>query len=89
MTIEEIIASKTKTMTDLSGKKTKVLYLKDESEIEDFKQQLLIQRVSQQREMLLAMGRDVLENTHTGFQSSLEDLADSVIANNFKLIVGA
>ncbi|AGO49522.1 hypothetical protein Phi4:1_gp109 [Cellulophaga phage phi4:1] len=46
MTIEELIASKTKTMTDLGGKKTKVLYLKDESEIEDFKNQLLMYSVS-------------------------------------------
>ena len=45
MTIEKLIESKTKTMTDLSGKKTKVLYLKDENEIEDFKQQLLIHSV--------------------------------------------
>lgn len=45
MTIEDIIDSKTKTMTDLSGKETKVLYLKDESEIEAFKQQLLIHSV--------------------------------------------
>ncbi|AGO48619.1 hypothetical protein Phi18:3_gp107 [Cellulophaga phage phi18:3] len=46
MTIEKLIASKTKTMTDLGGKKTKVLYLRDESEIEDFKQQLIIGGVS-------------------------------------------
>lgn len=34
------------------------------------------------KELLLAMGREVLNNTHTGFQSSLEDIADSIIANN-------
>ena len=38
--------------------------------------------VSQQRELLLAMGREVLENTHTGFQMRLEDIADGIIANN-------
>ena len=40
MKIEDLIESKTKTMTDLSGKKTKVLFLKNETEIEAFKEQL-------------------------------------------------
>ena len=39
---EEFIDSKVKTMTDLSGKKSKVLLLKNEAEIEAFKKQLAL-----------------------------------------------
>jgi|14_taG_2_1085336.scaffolds.fasta_scaffold44449_3 hypothetical protein len=40
MTTDEIVDSKVKLMTDLSGKKSKVLMLKNEIEIEAFKEQL-------------------------------------------------
>jgi hypothetical protein len=46
MEIDQIIDSKIKTMTDLSGKKSKMLLLKDETEIEAFKQQLRLHNVS-------------------------------------------
>ena len=42
MTQEEYIDSKVTTMTDLSGKKSKVLLLKNETEIESFKKQLAL-----------------------------------------------
>jgi hypothetical protein len=40
MKTDEIVDSKVKLMTDLSGKKSKVLMLKNEIEIEAFKEQL-------------------------------------------------
>ena len=46
MTQEEYIDSKVTTMTDLSGKKSKVLLLKNETEIESFKKQLALCNVS-------------------------------------------
>ena len=42
MKIDEIVNSKVTTMTDLSGKKSKVLLLKNEAEIEAFKKQLAL-----------------------------------------------
>ena len=46
MEIDEIVNSKVKTMTDLNGKKSKVLLLKNEAEIEAFKKQLALCNVS-------------------------------------------
>ena len=40
MKTDKIVDSKVKLMTDLSGKKSKVLMLKNEIEIEAFKEQL-------------------------------------------------
>jgi len=58
-----------------------IVIIVNEMQNEALSQPLVVGR-SEQRDLLLAMGRDVLENTHTGFQSSLEDIADSIIANN-------
>ena len=55
MNIEEYIDSKVTTMTDLSGKKSKVLLLKNETEIESFKKQLALCNVSQCNEQLMAI----------------------------------
>jgi len=42
MDTKKIVDSKVITMTDLSGKKSKVLFLKNETEIEAFKEQLAL-----------------------------------------------
>ena len=45
MNTDQIVDNKVKTMTDLSGKKSKVLLLKNETEIEAFKEQLRLYSV--------------------------------------------
>lgn len=52
MTQEEYIDSKVKTMSDLNGKKSKVLMFKNETEINNFKKQLALCNVGWRSEQL-------------------------------------
>mgnify|MGYP005988891915 CR=1 FL=1 len=54
MKTDKIVDSKVTIMTDLGGEKSKTLLLKNETEIEAFKEQLRVGGVSQQRELLKA-----------------------------------
>ena len=68
MKIDKIVDSKITTMTDLSGNKSKVLILKNETEIEAFKKQLRLCSVSNRRELLRAYEK---------FQDPDQDMKDT------------
>ena len=75
MKTDEIVDSKVTIMTDLGGEKSTLL-LKNETEIEAFKEQLRIGSVSQQRELLIAFLENYTNyknNTHEGSEEEIVD----------------
>jgi len=80
MDIDKIVDSKVITMTNLSGKKSKVLFLKNETEIEAFKEQLALLRVSCQREQLKAFGEIIAQKMHNGEEFNLTKEVENFIS---------